>query len=117
MAAREMTPAERAVLDELLSRDFVGAAELRRQLASAMVESSCKCGCGSIGFVFADESAVPRSTATNPVPVTVTILADDGSEAGGLVVLLRDGLLDDADVYSFSDPLPWPETSRIRWDA
>ncbi len=117
MAAREMTAAERAVLDELLSRDFVGAAELRRQLAIAMVESSCKCGCGSIGFVFANDSAVPRSASTNPVPVTVTILAEDGSEAGGLVVLLRDGLLDDADVYSFFDPLPWPDVSCLRWDA
>ncbi|MFN8019929.1 MAG: hypothetical protein U0Q03_00240 [Acidimicrobiales bacterium] len=104
-------------MDELLSRDFVGAAELRRQLAIAMVESSCKCGCGSIGFVFANDSIVPRSPSTNPVPVTVTILAEDGSEAGGLVVLLRDGLLDDADVYSFFDPLPWPDVSCLRWDA
>ena len=117
MAAREMTASERAVLDDLLSRDFVGAAELRHQLTIAMVESSCKCGCGSIGFVFADDSAVPRSAATNPVPVAVTIVADDGSEAGGLVVLLRDGLLDYADVYTFFDPLPWPEPSCLRWDA
>lgn len=112
-----MTTEERAVLDELLSRDFCGAAELRLQLARAMVEPSCKCGCGSIGFVFSEGSAVPRSAAPNPVPVTVTILADDGSEAGGLVVLLRDGLLRDADVYSFFDPLPWPDPLRLRWDA
>lgn len=112
-----MTPAERAVLDELLGRDFAGAAELRLQLADAMVEPSCKCGCGSIGFVFSDESAVPRSTAPNPVPVTATILAGDGTEVGGLVVLLRDGLLDDADVYSFFDPLPWPDSTRLRWDT
>lgn len=117
MAAREMTAAERAVLVELLSRDFVGAAELRLQLAEALVEPSCECGCGSIRFVFPDDSAVSRSAATNPVPVNVTILADDGSEAGGLVVLLRDGLLDDADVYSFFDPLPWPDASCLRWDA
>lgn len=117
MVAREMTAAERAVLDELLSRDFVGAAELRRQLAAAMVEPSCECGCGSIGFVFQSDSDVPRSAATNPLPVDVTILANDGSEVGGLVVLLRDGLLDDADVYSFFDPLPWPDLSRIRWGA
>lgn len=117
MAARQMTTEERAVLTEMLSRDFVGAAELRRQLAIARVESSCMCGCGSIGFVFADDIAVPRSAAANPVPVNVTIVADDGSEVGGLVVLLRDGLLDDADVYSFFDPLPWPEPACLRWNA
>jgi hypothetical protein len=117
MAARLMTKAERDVLTEMLSRDFAGAAELRAQLAVALVESSCSCGCGSIGFVFDSGTEVPLSDAPNPVPVTATILAEDGSETGGLVLLVRDGLLSDADVYTYFEPLPWPEMATIRWEA
>ena len=116
MAARELTTAERAVLVELLGRDFAGADELRRQLAAALVEPSCQCGCGSIRFVFPDEPALARSESPNPVPVAVTILAADRSPVGGIVVFLRDGLLCDAEVFSFLSPLPWPNPAWIQWD-
>lgn len=117
MSARRMTQAERDVLTEMLSRDFAGAAQLRAQLAIAKVESSCSCGCGSIGFVFDSSADVPLSEAPNPVPVHTTLLGEDGAEIGGLVLLVRDGLLCEADVFTFFEPLPWPELTAIRWDA
>ncbi|WP_189335430.1 hypothetical protein [Actinoplanes ianthinogenes] len=50
MAPRALTERERAVLDALLTVDFEGVEELRRQAAEARVVGECGCGCPSIDF-------------------------------------------------------------------
>ncbi|MGC4943391.1 hypothetical protein [Kribbella sp. DT2] len=50
MDPRPLTPRERDVLTALLSADFPGAANLRRQAADARVVGVCGCGCPSIDF-------------------------------------------------------------------
>ncbi len=47
-APRELTSAERALLDALV--DQTGHAGLRTQARSAVVGSTCSCGCPSIGL-------------------------------------------------------------------
>ncbi len=45
-----MTPREEAVLDHLLSADFIDAEDLRRDARSAQAVDGCTCGCPSIDF-------------------------------------------------------------------
>ncbi|MBO0838028.1 MAG: hypothetical protein J2P28_21285 [Actinobacteria bacterium] len=50
MVRRPLTMRERAVLDALLSADFDGVEDLRRQANTSVVVGECVCGCPSIDF-------------------------------------------------------------------
>ena len=109
-------PDERAFLDSVLSYSFDGVEALRSQWEHALVEPSCVCGCGSIGFVFDAEFQAAPSTASNPLPVEGEIVDASGEVVGGIIVLIRDGLLDDVDVHAFGQrPLPFPALASVRW--
>jgi hypothetical protein len=45
---RSLRDDERALLDFLLSADFPGRDELRKQADTASVVGECQCGCGTI---------------------------------------------------------------------
>jgi len=114
--ARAPTPDERAFLDSVLGFSFDGAEALRSQWEGALVESSCACGCGSIGFVFGADFQATPSTARNPLPVEGEIVDACGEVVGGIIVILRDGLLDDVDVHAFGErPLPFPALASVHW--
>lgn len=116
MTARPPTDDERAFLDAVLSHSFEGVEALRTQWAHSLVEPSCDCDCGSIGFVFdADFDATP-STARNPLPIEGEILNASGEAVGAIIVLVRNGVLDDVDVHAFGEqPLAFPGPATIRW--
>ena len=41
---------------------------------------------------------------------------DDGQSVGGLLLILRDGLLDQMEIYALDvDPLPLPDLRRVTW--
>jgi hypothetical protein len=114
--SRPPTTDESEIIDALLGFAFEGVETLRAQFSLARVHSSCNCGCGSIGFDFADPASLPRAIASNPLPVEAEVLDSEGEVIGGVIVLLRDGLLDDVDVYSASgSPLPMPRLDQLRW--
>ena len=69
----------------------------------------CDCGCGAIEFVL-DGATVPRSEAANPVPVEGVVADPDGGEVGGLILFVRDGMLQSLEIYSYAAPLPLPQT-------
>jgi hypothetical protein len=86
-----------------------GVEALRDQCAHARVERSCDCGCGSIGFVFDADFQPTPSSASNPLPVEGDVVDSDGGVVGGVIVLVRGGLLDDVDVHAYGEePLPVP---------
>ena len=85
----------------MLSHSFDGVEALRDQWAHASLEPSCECGCGSIGFVFDGDFLPAPSSARNPLPVEADVIDADGEVVGGVIVLLREGVLDDIDVHSF----------------
>lgn len=118
MTGRPPTEREQRFMDALLGHSFDGVESLRRQWEGALVESSCMCGCGSIGFVFGGSSAVAPGGARHPVPVEADIVDERDEIVGGVLVFVRDGVLDDIDVYSvMEDPQPFPDLASIRWRA
>lgn len=105
-------------MDAVLSHSFDGGEALRDQWAHALVEPSCECGCGSIGFVFDGDFQPIRSSARNPLPVEADVLDARGEVVGGVIVLVREGVLDDIDVHAFGEkPLPFPSMASLRLRA
>ena len=74
----------------------------------------CTCGCGTLDLHVDD--AAPVAAVAESVPVEGTVLAADGTVAGGLLLSVHDGRLSCLEVYSFDDPLPLPDPERVRWD-
>jgi hypothetical protein len=111
-----MSEDERALLTALLAHDFPGVEELREQALHVTAKKGCECGCGTIEFV-ADGTPVPRSVATNPVPVDGLVATADGDEAGGLILFVTDGMLKSLEIYSHTEPLPLPGLEQVTWRA
>ena len=111
-----MGPEERELLHALLAHDVPGAEAMRTQVDHASVVSSCRCGCGSIGFVFARDAELPPSDAVSPFPAEGRVFDERAAEVGGLLLFRKDGRLYDLEVMSFfGDPLALPEASSVRW--
>jgi hypothetical protein len=113
---RPLSEDERALLDALLAHDFPGVDQLREQALHVTAKRGCECGCGTIEFV-ADGTSMPRSGATNPVPVDGFVTTADGDEAGGLILFVRDGMLQSLEIYSHAEPLPLPRLEQVTWRA
>jgi hypothetical protein len=115
--ARPLTSTERSILDALLVPDFHGADALRYQSEYVLAYASCTCGCGSIGFEHLG-GLRPGPAGLNPQsrPGPHLVVQDpEGIDIGDLVLVVRDGLLDDLEVSSFSHgPLPLPQVAHIR---
>lgn len=103
-------------MDALLGQCFDGVESLRRQWERALVESSCECGCGSIAFVFVEPPPCAPDATRHRVPVEAEIVDERDEIVGGVIVFVRDGVLDDVDVYSVvEEPQPFPDLASIRW--
>ena len=114
MRPRPLTAKESALLDALLSEDFDGVEALRVQAASVLARSGCSCGCGTIELV--PQGDPPLSEAVSPVPVEGTATDGAGGPNGGLLLFVREGLLNSLEIYSFGEePLPLPDPSRVTW--
>ena len=118
MERRPINEHEAALVAALLAPTLDGFEELRRQIPHATVIPGCKCGCGTMDFIFDDPSAdVPRSAATSPTAWSPDIVDDEGNVVGSLILFLRDGLLHSLEVVSYIDPLPLPKMDRVVWAA
>jgi hypothetical protein len=112
--ARELFPKERELLNALLAQEFDGVELLREQAKSVLGYSSCKCGCGSIGFehpggLRPSAELLPQTAHTN-----WGVRNDRGDEVGGLILFTRGGLLHDLEIYSNEpEPLSSPPTDRV----
>jgi hypothetical protein len=113
--ARPLSPNEQQLLEVLLAHDVENAGQLRSQLAHARVVTSCACGCGSIGFVEMESDTHRTRPAALPFPVEGQVLNESGALVGGLILFVQDGQLHDLEVFSYGDPLPFPDPANVRW--
>ncbi|GLW09431.1 hypothetical protein Misp01_45600 [Microtetraspora sp. NBRC 13810] len=110
---RSLTVGERAVLLTMLAADFPGSAELRSQVAGALVTGGCVCGCASIDLRVPDG---PRASAA-PVVTGALLTADIAGTSDGVLLFLRDGYLSHLEFYTPDDAparLPRPEDLIVR---
>jgi hypothetical protein len=107
---------ERSVLEALLAHEFPGVRQLREQALYVLAKRGCECGCGTIDFV-PDGTSVPRSAASSPAPVKGRVRDTDGEEVGGLILFLKDGMLQSLEIYSYDQPLPLPSLEQVTWQA
>ncbi len=110
-AFRPMTPRERAVLELMLSVDFQGVGELRRQSKSVLAAMRCPCGCPSVDF------AHPPTMSGMEIRVNAEVENSDD----GLFLFTHDGWLGGIEWVGFSDEppeeLPDPALLRVELAA
>lgn len=81
---------ERGVLEHILSADFPGAAELRRQLGEAEVVALWVEGSVSVDLRVPE--TVPRARlASGVAPVTATVVDDAGELIGEILIWTEEG--------------------------
>ena len=115
---RPINDLERALVSGILASEGDGFEALRAQLPTARVVPGCKCGCGTIDFVYDDDAVdLPRSTAANPVDPSPSVTDESGAVVGSLILFLKDGLLSSLEIASWSDPLPLPRFDHVVWDG
>jgi len=59
---------------------------------------------------------MPVRTVPSPAPCEGIVLGAAGEVVGGLLLWVRDGLLDWLEVYWYDEPLPVPALDRVRWE-
>jgi hypothetical protein len=112
---RRLTEQERRVLQHLLSLDFPGVENLRRQLSSAEVVRRWAAGQPSVDI------RVPGSTQAAPIPdgptpVRAIVVGTKGDAVGELLVWVGAGRLDALEYAWYSDdpPVELPSPAGIQ---
>jgi hypothetical protein len=110
-----LTGDERALLDFLLSADFKGRDELRKQAVSVRTAgSSCDCGCPS--FHLNPREHLPAAPVDKRVPVEAHG-RDPGGHRIGVLLFTKDGYLANVEVFGYDSSelsgVPRPEDLKI----
>lgn len=110
-----LTTHEHEVLTDWLNHDSPHASGLRQQLQlGVLAESSCDCGCGSISLLLTNEASRHRVDISGPYPIKA--LLTDPLNPGGMILFLKDGLLDDIDVFSVGEqPAQFPSPGEVHF--
>jgi hypothetical protein len=111
---RELSEVERATLSSLLSIEFDGVDDLRRQVEHIRgAEPNCTCGCPSITPDI-DRRAAPPSSSPSPLPVELAEMKrDDGVARTVLCFLDAEGYIANLECVYYDDAQPaWPDPAE-----
>jgi len=111
---RPLAADERAILDHLLSLDFEGVEQLRRQAGDSRVVGRCDCGCPTIEIeTRADCLDIAFTSRLAPVEGRVRPLADE--PVGDVILFVDDGRLSSLELVWYTDapPKAWPPVERV----
>ncbi len=110
---RPLTVSERSILDLMLSLDFEGVEELRRQALNVLVTGRCSCGCPTIDLATSPDSNRSR-IADSTSPVQARVDHGEGHAPGEFILFLNDGRLSSLE-YVYYDEIPndWPDIDRV----
>jgi hypothetical protein len=99
-ARRELTTAERDLIEWLLHHGEVGASDYLPQLAYTSVASHCDCGCPTIGL--AVTSAAASVAQPSGIISDVRAVTPEGGDVG-LMLHAAGGFLEELEAYPIGD--------------
>jgi hypothetical protein len=105
---RALRDDERALLDFLLSADFPGRDELRKQADTVRVVGECQCGCGTIELQV--EPSQPPAKVSGPIPIEAY------GDAIDVLLFARNGILGSLEIVFYTDPpeRPYPRPEQLK---
>jgi hypothetical protein len=105
---RSLRDDERALLDFLLSTDFPGRDELRKQAETVRVIAECQCGCGTIELQV--EPGLPPARVNGPIPIEAY------GDAIDVLLFARNGVLGSLEIVFYADPpeRPYPRPDQLK---
>ena len=111
---RPLTPAERMVLDLLLSVEFAGVGELREQARSVVVTGGCDCGCPTVDLRVSSDVPAVAGFGSGLVPAEGVVSKAGQAVPEQIILFARDGRLSSLEyVWIEEPPQQWPPRDRI----
>jgi hypothetical protein len=111
---RPLTPAERMVLDLLLSVEFTGAGVLREQARSVVITGGCDCGCPTVDLLVGSEVPAVAEFHLGLVPAEGVVSMPGRAFSEQIILFARGGRLSRLEyVWIEEAPRQWPPADRI----
>jgi|HubBroStandDraft_5_1064220.scaffolds.fasta_scaffold182466_3 hypothetical protein len=104
---RQLSPEETALAEFLLSVEFPGHDELRKQLKLAQVTGTCECGCGTI--------LIRVNHANDKAVTTERVVVEAYGKGVDVLMFVRDGALSSIEIVDHGDarPLRYPKPEEL----
>ena len=104
---RQLSPEELALAEFLLSVEFRGRDELRKQLNVAQVTGTCECGCGTI--------LIRVNDAIEKAATTERVVIEAYGKGVDVLMFVRDGTLSSIEIVDHGDarPLRYPRPEEL----
>jgi hypothetical protein len=105
---RSLRDDERALLHFLLSADFPGREELKKQAETVRVVGECQCGCGTIELRVV--AGMPPAKVNGPIPIEAY------GEAIDVLLFARNGVLGSLEIVFYANPpeRPYPRPEQLK---
>jgi hypothetical protein len=113
--ARPLRSDEQAMLSHLLSIDFDGVEQLRRQAEQARVVGACDCGCPTIELSTGADPLQQGAFEGRLAPVEGRVMAIGDEPVADVILFVDDGRISYLELvwHSAESPSAWPPVERV----